>query len=118
MNEEGTKVSRSIKRALAVAVLCGVAACASGPPKSEEQKQADKATVERVEAALNADRTLYAKHIFVRADNGVIHLSGYVWDRPDYEQASFIAENVAGVTRVVNDLELQRNGNSDNPTAR
>ena len=111
-------MSRLTKRWLAVAVLCGVAACASGPPKTEEQKQADKVTAERVEAALNADRTLYAKHIFVHADSGVIHLSGYVWDRPDFDQATFIAENVAGVTRVVNELELQRNGNSDNPVAR
>jgi osmotically-inducible protein OsmY len=111
-------VSRLIKSAVAVAVLCGVAACASGPPKTEAQQQADKVTAERVEAALNADRTLYAKHIFVHADNGVIQLTGFVWDQPDYNEASFIAGNVPGVTRVVNDLELQRNGNNNGPVAR
>jgi osmotically-inducible protein OsmY len=107
-----------IKRALAVAVLCGVAACASGPPKTEAQQQADKVTAERVEAALSANKTLFAKHIFVHADGGVVYLTGYVWESSDFEQATFIAGNVPGVTRVVNDLELNRNGNDVNPTSR
>lgn len=104
--------------ALAVAVLCAVAACASGPPRTEAQRDADKATVERVETALNSDRRLYAKHIVVHVDNGVVWLTGYVWDRPDYDQATFIAENVPGVTRVVNDLEFQQNGTDNNPISR
>jgi osmotically-inducible protein OsmY len=117
-NEEETKVSRLIKRALAVAVLCGVAACASGPSKTEAQQHADKVTAERVEAALSADKALFAKHIFVHADGGVVYLTGYVWESSDFEQATFIAGNVPGVTRVVNDLELNRNGNDVNPTSR
>ena len=104
--------------AVAVAVLCGMAACASGPPKTDDQRAADKATVERVEAALGADKMLYGKHITVHADNGVVWLTGYVWDRPDFDQATAIAEGVPGVTRVVNDLELQRNGNENGPVAR
>jgi osmotically-inducible protein OsmY len=99
-----------------VAALC--AACASGPPKTDAQLQADKVTADRVEAALSADRTLYAKHIFVHADSGVVHLTGYVWDRPDFDQAASIAESVPGVTRVVNDLEFQRNGSDNNPVSR
>jgi hypothetical protein len=120
-NEEGTKVSLVMKRvsfSLAVAVLCSVAACASGPPKTDEQRAADKATAARVEAALGADRRLYAKHIIVHADNGTVWLTGYVWDRPDYDQATFIAQNVPGVTRVVNDLEMQQNGSDNNAIAR
>lgn len=111
-------MSRSIKRALAVTLLCGVAACASGPHKTEAQQQADKATVERVEAALEADKMLFATHINVHADHGVVWLTGYVWETTDLDEAKYIAENVPGVTRVVNDLELQRNGNSDNPVSR
>lgn len=102
----------------AVAVLCGVAACASGPPKTDAQRQADKETAERVETALSSDKVLYAKHIFVRADNGVVRLSGYVWEPSDFQLAIAIAENVPGVTQVVSDLELNRNGNEDVPTAR
>ena len=115
-------MSRVIKRVayagVAVAVLCGVAACASGPPQTDAQAQADKVMAERVEAALNADRSLFAKHITAHADNGVVRLTGYVWEATDFEEATYIASNVPGVTRVVNDLELNRNGNDNGPVAR
>ncbi len=104
--------------AVAVALLCGLAACASGPPKSEAQREADKVMAERVEAALSADKSLFAKHISASADSGVVHLTGYVWEASDFEEASFIASGVPGVTRVVNDLELNRNGNENGPVAR
>ncbi len=96
--------------AVGVATLCCVVACATGPHKTDAQRQADKETAERVQAALDGDNLLYAKHINVRADNGVVRLSGYVWDPPDLNEAQSIAQQVDGVTRVVNDLELQRNG--------
>jgi osmotically-inducible protein OsmY len=115
-------VSRLIKRVpyagVAVAVLCGVAACASGAPKTDAQEQADKQVAERVEAALNADRALFAKHITAHADNGVVRLTGYVWEASDFEEANYIASNVPGVTKVINDLELNRNGNDNGPVAR
>ena len=121
-NEEASKVSRLIKRVsyagVAVAVLFGVGACASPPPKTDAQAQADKVMAERVEAALNADRSLFAKHITAHADNGVVRLTGYVWEANDFEEATYIAGNVPGVTKVVNDLELNRNGNDSGPIAR
>ena len=101
-----------------VAVLCGVAACVSGPPRTDAQRQADKAMADRVEAALNADRSLYAKHISVDANNGVVRLTGYVWETPDFEEAVYVASNVPGVTKVVNELELNRNGDDNGPVAR
>lgn len=119
--EEGTKVSRVMKRVccwVAVAVLCGLAACASGPRKTDAQIQADRETAERVETALNADKSLYAKHISVHADDGIVRLTGYVWDASDFESATLIAEGVAGVNGVVNNLELNRNGNDNGPVAR
>jgi hyperosmotically inducible periplasmic protein len=109
---------KRVSSAVAVVVLCGVAACVSGPRKTEAQLQADKLTAEHVETALNADKMLYAKHIFVQADNGVVRLTGYVWERAALVQAALIAEGVPGVTQVVNDLELQRNGNENGPVAR
>ena len=115
-------MSRVIKRVpyagVAVAVLFGVAACASGPPQTEAQVQADKVMAERVEAALNADRSLFAKHITAHADNGVVRLTGFIWEASDFEEATYIASGVPGVTRVVNDLELNRNGDDNAPTAR
>jgi osmotically-inducible protein OsmY len=115
-------VSRVIKRVpyagIAVAVLCSVAGCASGPPETEAQAQANKVMSERVEAALNADKSLFAKHITAHADNGVVRLTGYVWEPTDFDEAVFVAQGVPGVTRVVNDLELNRNGNDNGPVAR
>lgn len=113
-----SRVTKRVSSAIAVAVLCGVAACASGPRKTDAQRQADKETAARVEAALNADKELYAKHISVYADNGVVRLTGYVWNTSDFQTAVIIAEGVDGVTGVVNDLELNRNGNDNGPVAR
>ena len=113
-------LSPVMKRALcagfAVALLCGVTACATG--KTDAQRQTDRETAARVQAALNADKQLYANHITVRADNGVVHLSGYVWDPPDMTEAKMVAELVDGVSEVVNDLELQRNGIDDSGVSR
>jgi hyperosmotically inducible periplasmic protein len=117
-NKEEPKVSRSIKRAVAVAVWCGVAACASGPPETDAQRQADKAMAERVEAALNADRSLFAKHITAHANNGVVRLTGYVWESGDFEEATSVASTIPGVVKVVNDLELNRNGDESGNVSR
>jgi osmotically-inducible protein OsmY len=97
----------------AVAVLLGALACTTPSAKSDAQRQADRETAGHVRAALDADKHLYARHIVVHADNGVVHLSGYVWDPPDLIEARRIAGLVPGVSQVVSDLELQRNG-SDN----
>jgi osmotically-inducible protein OsmY len=111
-------VSPLIKRAVAVAILCGMAACASGPPETDAQRQADKAMAERVEAALNADKALFAKHITAHVDNGVVRLTGYVWESSDFAEATYIASTVPGITRVVNDLELNRNGDESGNVSR
>ncbi len=103
-------MNRAACAGIAVVLLCGVVACATGPAKSDAQRQADRETAERVQAALDADKHLYAKHIYVRADNGVVRLTGFVWDPPDLMEAKSVAELVPGVSGVVNDLELNRNG--------
>ena len=102
--------SRIAWQVLALVCLGGVVGCATGPRKTEAERQADKAMEIRVEAALSADKTLYARHIIVRADNGTVRLSGFVFDQPDLVEAERIAESIQGVSRVVNALELQRNG--------
>jgi len=112
-------VKKSLARGgIAVVVSCALAACTSAPPKSDSQKAEDKAMGERVEAALNADKGLYAKHITAHADGGVVTLTGLVWESTDFEEATFVTENVPGVTKVVNDLELQRNGNENGAISR
>ena len=96
--------------AVLTAVLCAGFGCTVAPVKSEAQRQADREVAQSVQAALNADKQLYARHIFVRADNGVVRLYGFVWETPELYEAKRVAEHVPGVSRVVNDLELERNG--------
>jgi osmotically-inducible protein OsmY len=104
--------------ALAMVCVCGVVACATGPRKTEAEQQADNATVQRVQQALDADRTLYDRHIIIRADNGVVRLSGFVWTQEDLVEAESVTGSIQGVSRVVNELELQRNGIDNSNVAR
>ena len=113
------KLSKTLHSGLWTAVLCAaLGACATSPHKTEAQRQSDKAVIDRVEAALAADQELYSRHITVRADEGVVRLTGFVWDPPDLVEAERIAGAVPGVTRVVNALELQRNGQGNSPVSR
>ena len=73
---------------------------------------------DRVQQALAADKELYSRHINVKADDGVIRLTGFVWDPPDLVEAERIAANVPGVTRVDNSIELERNGQGNSPVSR
>jgi osmotically-inducible protein OsmY len=99
-------------------VVCAAVACAAGPRKTEAEQQADRETADRVTQALNTTRDLYARHISVRADGGVVSLGGYVWTQPDLEEAMRVAESVQGVSKVVNNLELERNGIDNSPVSR
>jgi hyperosmotically inducible periplasmic protein len=111
-------INRPARVLVALAALCVVAACASGPPKTQAQKDADRALADRVQTALTSDKLFYGRLITVDADNGVVTLTGYVWDPPDLDTARTIAEGVEGVTGVVNRLELQRNGIDQSPVSR
>lgn len=102
-------MSSGLPRALTVMLVCAVAGCASGSRRTDAERQLDKEVADRVQVALNGDSSLYARHITVSADRGVVILGGYVWSQPDLEEAERIAESVPGVSRIVNDMELERN---------
>jgi osmotically-inducible protein OsmY len=99
------------------AILCGTVACTL-PRKTDAQRQADNEMANRVEQALASDKELFSRHIVVRADDGVVRLTGFVWDPPEIMEAVRIASSVDGVSRVVNSLELQRNGMDDSAVSR
>jgi osmotically-inducible protein OsmY len=103
---------------MAAAMLTASCATApSQPPPSTaasvraEQGATDDVLANAVYASLSADPTYYYRHVDVRVDNGVAHLSGYVWTTDAIYRARTIASKVPGVTGVVtSQLELQRNG--------
>jgi osmotically-inducible protein OsmY len=70
----------------------------------------DGPTAEQVYEALNADPTDYFRHVDVQVRHGVVTLSGYVWSTPALYRAEKITTGIPGVTRVVDQLELERDG--------
>jgi len=100
-------MNRILHAGLAAVLVCGTLACV-GPRKTAEQREADHDMADRVQAALNADKVLYARHINVRADDGVITLGGYVWTPPELEEAIEVAQTVPGVSKVVDRMEVDR----------
>ena len=101
---------RMLSGALIGALLSLTVACATAPPKTADELQADKEIAGRVKGALDVDKYLFTRHISVRVDSGVVHLEGYVWSPTDIYEAKRVAKRVPGVTVVVNELELQREG--------
>lgn len=106
-----------------IAVATLTVSCASAPPTPpapsavqsmrSEFGATDEILANTVYSQLNADPWYYFRHVDVRVDNGVAHLSGYVWSTDAIYRARRIASQTPGVTRVVtNQLELERNGRS------
>ena len=101
----------SVLPTLTIAVIaCAVIACSTTPPRTAEQRVADADTADRVQAALLADPNIYARHIDVRVDRGVVHLGGYVWEDEDFRTARRDAASVAGAYTVIAEMELVRGG--------
>jgi osmotically-inducible protein OsmY len=92
------------------ATITLVTACAISPPQTRQETAADETAAERIYAALNADPIYFYRHVDVRVDHGVTHLSGYVWDVDALYRAKKIAADTPGVTRVVDEMELERAG--------
>jgi osmotically-inducible protein OsmY len=93
-----------------VGFACTVIACSSVPRRTAAQRVADADTADRVQAALLADPDIYARHIDVRVDRGVVHLGGYVWEAADFRTARRDAASVPGANAVVSEMELVRGG--------
>jgi osmotically-inducible protein OsmY len=109
---------RLLYTTLAAAVIAAATACATAPYKTSEQQVNDKETTEAVEAALKANTHIYTQHVTVQADNGVVHLGGYIWNDFDQYEAERTAESVPGVSKVVDEMELELNGIDNSPVSR
>lgn len=88
-----------------------LASCATAPPRSPEQQQADAALADRVYATLDANPIYYFHDVDVDVDAGVAHLSGYVWSTDALYHAQQIARSVPGVTAVRDEMKLEREAN-------
>lgn len=111
-------INRILSTAVAAVIVCGSTACMSGPRKSEAERLADKDTADRVVATLMSDTMLYARHINVRADGSVVTLDGYTWTPEEMQAAIQDAQQVPGVAKVVNRMEVDRGAVSDSSVTR
>lgn len=94
--------------ALLLTSAAALAACASAPPKSPAQEQADSATADRIHAALDQNPIYYLNDVDVSVDYGVAELGGYVWTTDALYAAQDIARRVPGVTAVRDRMKLER----------
>ena len=104
--------NRVLFTVIAVTAACGVIACSSMPPRTPAERAADSKIADEVEATLAADPNIYARHIDVAVDRGVVQLGGYVWEPEDFQLARRDAASVPGVTAVITQMELKRAGMS------
>ena len=94
-----------------ILLLAGsLSACSTAPRRTEVERAADADTASRVESAFTANPTLFARHIDVSVDGGVVYLGGYVWSVEDLYLARNLAASVPGVKSVSSELELMRGG--------
>jgi osmotically-inducible protein OsmY len=105
-----TSVSTVAGTLTGVLITCALIACSTMPRRTAEQRLADADTAGRVQAALLADPEIYARHIDVRVDAGVVHLGGFVWEAEDFRTARRDASSVAGANTVITEMELVRGG--------
>ena len=107
------KVSRTLAMIGTLAVLTlsfGTGQAATPEVSPSGGAQDDGVIQERVYDALNIDPTYYFRHVDVQVQHGVVTLSGYVWSTPSIYRAEKIASGVPGVTRVIDQMELERDG--------
>jgi hyperosmotically inducible periplasmic protein len=82
------------------------AASVTSASAAQSNKAADRALRKRVLTALARTKGLRATGITVRANNGAILLEGWVPEEAQIEQATRVAQRVAGVASVQNMLTL------------
>jgi osmotically-inducible protein OsmY len=90
----------------AMATMTFALGCASTPPESPEQAQADAAIADRVYAALEADRLHFYIGLAVQVRYGAAYINALTTDPAVRDEATEIARNVPGVTKVVNEIEV------------
>jgi osmotically-inducible protein OsmY len=69
-------------------------------------RQADEALSAKLVQVLQDDPYVFAAHLNVVTENGVVRLRGIAVDLSDLRRAMMLARRVAGRRRVVNEVEL------------
>jgi len=78
-------------------------------PGDQSESQADRTLTQQIRQAVVGDKSLSttAKNIKIITNNGVVTLRGPVHDRHEREKIEAKAQQIAGVNRVDNQLEVK-----------
>ena len=79
---------------------------------ASRQSPTDARTAQDIDKRLKADPHHFFRHVNVTVENGVARLGGFVDSEDALAKAKQIAGDTPGVTRVDNQMKLQRNGNN------
>jgi osmotically-inducible protein OsmY len=79
-----------------------------GVQTTSKQSPADTRIAQRVYDSLNTDQVDFYKHVTVSADHGVVTLGGSVATTEALNKAKRIASAVPGVTKVVDQMRVER----------
>lgn len=88
--------------------LIGLNGCESTTGKSARQTVSDESITAAVQTKLTKDRVSNFPRIDVDTERGVVNLSGIVQTDAQRAQATRLAQQVEGVTRVNNNLQVER----------
>jgi osmotically-inducible protein OsmY len=69
-------------------------------------READEQVTQQVEKTLTNDPWIYAEHISVTTENGVVRLQGIVADTGEWLRILRLCRRIPGARRVVSELEL------------
>ena len=79
----------------------------------ERRRVDDSVITAIVKSKLAADNETSSANVNVNTSGGVVTLTGIVTTRANKEQAERIARNTEGVTRVINNITVETNGDHD-----
>ena len=108
--------------ALLFATLLGAAGSCPAEPAAEkanaglqevviqaERQAADEQVTQQVQKTLTDDPWIYAEHIMVTTENGVVRLEGIVGDTGERFRILRLCRKIPGARRVVDALEMPAN---------
>ena len=100
-------VSEVIGTCVVLLFLIALTGCQSTTGKTASQTMSDASISTAVQAKLTRDRLANFPRIDVDTERGVVNLSGVVETETQRAQAARLAQQVEGVVRVNNNLQIQ-----------
>ena len=84
--------------------------CGTPPVRTPAEIEANNHLEAAVRAELDKAPYIYTRHVNINADGGVVRLSGIVTGDYEMIETLRITRNVPGVTKVLNEIEIDRDG--------